>query len=369
MRVTFLISILLFSIGVVAQKTEILFIGTYTETGSFGIYVAGFDANTGRLSLLDSAACNNPSYLVQSPDGRYLYAIDELRGPEGGEISSFGFDPLTNKLTFINKQTTGGDHPCFVDIHPKGNWLAVANYTGGSASFLPVDKKGNLAPQAQFIQYAGKGADPKRQEKPHVHQTLFSADGKYVWITDLGLDAVKRYAFKTKKTQPVQEASVLTLGTNPGAGPRHIALHPTKGLVYILTEMEGAISVFSLEKDKASLLQNIKCDTASKQPGSAALFFSPDAKYLYASNRADANTISIFKVDAETGLLRFAGWQSSGGSGPRNFVLHPSGNWLLAANQRSNNVVIFSRNSETGLLSPISDELRLPAPVCLLFAK
>lgn len=369
MRLAFLLWTFLLSLMVSAQKKDILFIGTYTETGSFGIYVAGFDPNTGSLSLIDSAACDNPSYLVQSPDGRFLYAIGELNGPEGGEVSSFSIDPLTHKLRFINKQKTGGDHPCFVDVHPKGKWLAVANYSGGSASFFRVDKAGNVGPQSQLMQYSGKGADPKRQEKPHVHQTLFSSDGKYMWITDLGLDAVTRYNFNSGKSQPVQETTPLTLGTNPGAGPRHIALHPTKPLVYVLTEMEGAISVFSHAKSEATLLQNIKCDTASKQPGSAALFFSPDGKYLYASNRANANSISIFKVDAQSGLLQFAGWQPSGGFGPRNFVLHPSGKWLLAANQRSNNVVIFSRNQESGMLNPISEELKLPAPVCLLFAK
>jgi 6-phosphogluconolactonase len=352
-----------------SQQKEILFIGTYTETGSYGIYVAAFDINTGKISLLDSVAASNPSYLVQSPDGKKLYAIDELAGGKGGDVSAFQYDEKKHKLEFINKQSTGGDHPCFVDIHPRGKWVAAANYSGGSLSILPVMKEGDLAPVNQFFQYTGQGLNPKRQEKPHVHQSLFSPDGKYLWVTDLGLDEIKRYKFNPKKPQPVQESKVLVLGTKPGAGPRHIALYPEKNLVYVLTEMEGAISVFKTEKSNAVLLQNVACDTVSKQPGSAAIFLSPDKKFLYVSNRADANSLTIFKIDKTSGLLDRVGGHSTLGAGPRNFVLHPSGKWLLAANQRSNDIVVFQRDMQTGLLTPVSQKLSLPTPVCLIFAR
>jgi len=352
-----------------SQQKEILFIGTYTQSGSYGIYVAAFDANTGKISLLDSAAASNPSYLVQSPDGKKLYAIDELAGGKGGDVSAFQYDENNYKLEFLNKQPSGGDHPCFVDIHPQGKWVAAANYSGGSLGILPVTNEGSLAPVAQFFQYTGQGPNPKRQEKPHVHQSLFSPNGKYLWVTDLGLDEIKRYDFNPKKKLPVQENGALVLGTKPGAGPRHIALYPKKNLVYVLAEMEGAVSVFKTEQSTAVLLQNIECDTVSKQPGSAAIFLSPDKKFLYVSNRADANSLTIFKIDKTSGLLEKVGGQSTLGKEPRNFVIHPSGKWLLAANQQTNDIVVFKRDIQTGLLTPVNQKLPIRSPVCLIFAK
>lgn len=351
-----------------AQAENTLLIGTYTQSGSKGIYVARFNEVSGKLTIADSVEGNNPSYLCLSPDGKRVYAIDEIAGNNGGDVSSYTFNKETAALKLINKQSSGGDHPCFIDMHRRGKWVAAANYSGGCVSFLPVANSGGLNLAAQTIQYSGSGPNKQRQEKPHVHQSLFSHGGKYVWVTDLGLDQVTRYRFYSSKKQPVKEQEGLTIKLKPGAGPRHIAVHLKQSNVYVLEELSGAVSVIHYSKHGAEIKQTIQADSVSVKPGSADIHLSPDGKFLYASNRANANTITIFKVDGTSGLLEKIGIQSTLGQGPRNFVIHPSGLWLLVANQQTNNVVVFKRDIQSGMLSSVNQSLPLPTPVCLVFA-
>ena len=153
----------------------------------------------------------------------------------------------------------------------------------------------------------------------------------------------------------------------PGAGPRHLAFHPSKGLVYVLEELSGTVSVHHFSKNDVSLVQVIAADTTSPLPdkGSADIHMSADGKYLYASNRGKANYITIFSVDDKTGKLTKVGAQSVLGIQPRNFTIDNTGNYVLVANQGSDNVVLFKRNAATGLLSPTGKELSIPKPVCV----
>ena len=352
-----------------SQTEATLLIGTYTNTGSHGIYVARFNEQTGQITIADSAKADNPSFLCIAPSGKKVYALSENAGTNPGSVSAFNFDAPSAKLSFINTQVTGGDHPCFVSIDARGKYLAVANYSGGSVTMMPVDGSGALLPFSQVVQHYGKGSNPQRQEKPHVHQAIFSPKQNFVVVNDLGIDEVRAYAFNSKKAQPLDTQKVIKIHTTPGSGPRHLVFHPSKPIFYVMEEMSGKISVFAFNKHSIASLQTIECDTISRQPGSADIHMSPDGKFLYASNRADANTITIFSVGGSDGRLQRIGSQPVGGKGPRNFVMHPSGNWLLVANQYTNNIIVFARDAQTGILKQTGTGTNLPTPVCLVFAK
>lgn len=351
-----------------AQSETTLLIGTYTQTGSHGIYVARFNEQTGVLKVVDSAKADNPSYLCIGPSGKKVYALSENGGTNPGSVSAFGFDPATAKLSFINSQVTGGDHPCYVSMDAKGKFLAVANYTGGSVSMIPVDASGALLPLRQVVQHTGSGPNKGRQEKPHVHQAVFAPKQNYVVVNDLGTDEVKAYAFNRKKTLPLDTQKVIKIKSAPGAGPRHLAFHPTKPIFYVMEELSGNVTVYAFNKHSIASLQSILSDTISKQPGSADIHISADGRFLYTSNRAAASNITIFSVGASDGRLQRIGSVPVQGQVPRNFVIHPSGNWLLVANQATNNIVVFARDAQTGLLKPSGNTLSLPTPVCLVFA-
>jgi 6-phosphogluconolactonase len=318
--------------------------------------------------LADSVAASNPSYLCIAPSGSKVYAISEDASRLGGSVAAYDFNSSTAKLKEINRQPTGGNHPCFVSIDAKATFIAVANYTGGSASMLPINAAGGLLPSVQVIQKTGSGPLIARQEKPHVHQTVFSPKQDYLLVADLGTDEITAYPYHYKKAQPLDTQNVIKVKLSGGAGPRHIVFHPVRPIFYVNEELSGKVSVHAFNKKNISLLQTIENDTISSHPGSADIHISPDGKFLYASNRADANNISIFKVNESDGRLTRIGSQPVLGISPRNFVIHPSGKWLLVANQVSNQVVVFSRDIQTGLLTPAGKTLNLPTPVCLVFA-
>lgn len=370
-RLTFLALLLVLSVTGFSQQYY-LFIGTYTEgaasQGSKGIYVYKFDAATGNATPVSTAMTDNPSYLAVAPGGKYLYAANETGGSKPGSVSAFSFDKATGKLTFIDQQLSGGDGPAYVSVDAHRKWVVVANYGGGSFSALPISADGSLGAATQTIQHTGSGFNKARQDKPHVHSVIFSPDGKYLTVADLGLDNLSIFKFDyTAAKDPLIPAPTPTVTIQPGSGPRHTAFDPGKPYAYLLNEMAGAVDVFHYSHGNFTWLQRISSLPAgfTGAIGSADIHVGPGGKFLYASNRGDANSIAIFAIDPSTGKLTVKGFESTQGKTPRNFLIDPTGHWLLAANQGGGNVVIFRIDPQTGLLKATGQQLQIPTPVCL----
>ena len=367
MRLVVLVSILLLSLSGFAQKYY-LFIGTYTQKDSKGIYVYSFDAATGDIKPVSTAATDNPSYLALAPDGKFLYSVNETNGARPGSVSAFAFDKATGQLRFLDKQVSGGDDPCYVSVDAHRKWLMVANYNGGNLSALPIQADGSLGALTQLIQHTGTGPNKERQEKAHMHSATFSPDEKYLLAADLGLDELSVYRFDaTATTEPLKAPLDSTVNANPGSGPRHISFYPGKPYVYLMTEMGGAVDAYRYSDGHLSPFQHISShpDGFTGTMGSADIHVAPGGRYLYASNRGDANNIAIYAIDAATGRLSIKGFQSTGGKTPRNFMIDPTGHWLLTANQNSHNIVIFRIDATTGLLKETGKSIEIPSPVCL----
>ncbi|MDQ6813220.1 MAG: lactonase family protein [Bacteroidota bacterium] len=371
MRKLLFVVTLFFSFYCSAQNFYLL-VGTYTQKGSKGIYVYRFNATTGKaewVSNTDSAA--NPSFVINAPDEKHVYAVNETGGKNPGMISSYAFDKSTGKLSFINQQPTGGDAPCYLAITKDGKWITVANYTGGSLSAFAVNKDGSLKPYSQLIQHTGSSVNSSRQEKPHVHETVFSPSGDYLFTPDLGTDKVTIYAFNPASTKPLAPAATPFIAVNPGNGPRHITFHPNGKYAYVIEELSGTVGAYTYSNGNLSTLQTIATHPAGFKgmPGSAEVELSPDSKFLYASNRGEENNIAIFSVNAATGKLELKGYQSTLGKAPRHFIMDPTGAYLLAANQDSDNIVIFKRNKQTGMLQDTGNQIKVSMPVCVQLLK
>ena len=362
---------MLFSLAGTTQE-HYLFIGTYTGNGSKGIYVYRFNNVTGELKWISNTdSVMNPSYLTIAPNGKYIYAVNETGGKQPGQVSSFSFNHATGPLTLINQQLSGGDHPCYISTDKHGRWIVVGNYSSGNLSVLPVNKDGSLQPYTQLIQHTGNSVNKQRQDKPHVHATVFSPDSKYVFSPDLGMDKIMIYPFNSSSQQPLQTLDSSLINTEPGAGPRHFVFHPNKKEAYLIEELSGTVTVYKYNKGKLNALQQISTHPSDYKGviGSADIHLSPDGKFLYASNRGDANSITIFSIEKRTSKLKWQGYQSTMGTKPRNFTIDPTGQYLLVANQGSNNIVVFKRNAETGLLTDTGHRIEVPSPVCLQFMK
>jgi 6-phosphogluconolactonase len=351
--------------NVSAQDNYNLLVGTYTNAcASKGIYVYDFNVNTLGYKLKSNTdAVVNPSYLTVSNDKKFIYSVNE----DGAKstISSFKYNTVTGKLDFINKTDSKGADPCYI-INDDKNVL-VANYSGGTISVFNKKADGSLADAVQVIKLGGSGPDKSRQEGPHAHMVYFSPDKKYVFANDLGSDKIYMYTYNPDggaRTLLLKEA----FPVKAGSGPRHLVFNPNGTFVYLLQELDGSLTTFDYANDKLTQVQelNVTPNLLGGKHGAADIHISNDGKYLYATNRGDANTISAFRVHAN-GLLQMVQQISTQGSAPRNFTITPNDNFVLVANQNTNNITIFKRDKSTGLLTDTGKKIELCQPVCLVF--
>jgi 6-phosphogluconolactonase len=343
------------------EKCDLLFIGTYTQL----IYVYKMDTLTGALSqVCTSPQTSNPSYLAIHFNKKWLYAVNEY----SGTISSFSFDSVQNQITFINSMSSQGDDPCYVSIDKTGRYVMTANYNSGSVAVLPIGNNGALGQATSVDQHSGSGPVAGRQDGPHAHM-IIQADNHFVYNTDLGIDKILIYTLDTinGKIQDIgKDASAIS-----GAGPRHIAFHPTKPWMYVVCELNGTVEAFTVDNSSGALTRFQTISTLSAGDTSAAasadIHITPDGKYLYASNRGEINNIAIYAISQDSGKLSLLGHQSTLGRTPRSFVIDPTGTFLLVANQDDNNIVTFKINSSNGLLIETGIQTSVPSPVCLKF--
>ncbi|MEI8110716.1 MAG: lactonase family protein [Chitinophagia bacterium] len=366
MKKIIFILLLILSNQLIAQHYYLL-AGTYTGGGSKGLYVYDFDAATGKVSLISNTdSADNPSYLCISPDGNFVYAVNEVNRQQSGLVAAYRFNKTKGTLQFINRQLSGSENPCHISISRDAKWLLIANYTGGSLAALPIASDGSILPLEQHIIHTGKSVNEQRQENAHVHSVFLSPDEKFLLTPDLGTDQVGIYHFNGSAKQPLAEANPPYVASAPGSGPRHLEFTRNGKFVYVVEELSGTVTAYSFNKGKMKKIASYAghLPGAITQHGSADIHLSPDEKFLYMSNRGDENNLAIFSVDAKSGFLTPAGITSTLGNHPRNFLIDPTGNYLLVGNMKSNEVVIFKRNQATGQLTE-SGRFAIPSPSCL----
>jgi 6-phosphogluconolactonase len=349
--------------------------GTYTTGKSEGIYVYRFDPAMGiEHSVSKAAGIKNPSFLALAPDGKHLYAVSEANGGgDAGKVFAYAFDRRTGALVKINEQASGGDDPCHLTVDRTGKWVIVGNYSSGSLSVLPVNPDGGLSAAVSRIAHEGSGPNKSRQERAHVHETLLSKDNKFVYVPDLGVDKVYIYAFDARSGK-LTPASQPFVQLPASSGPRHIVFHNSLPYAYLVQELTGTVTAFQVDRSTGTLTQiqgvsTLPADSGTHvDPGSAEIQISPDGRFLYASNRGAVNTIAIYAIDKGTGKLTAKAFPAVQGKHPRYFCFDPSGKWLLVANRDSDEVVVFSVDRASGMISDSGRRIPIGAPVCLLWA-
>ncbi len=343
----------------IENKMYDLYVGTYTDGESNGIYQLKFNTNTGALTDKKLAATiENPSYLKFSPNNKVLYSVLETDTFENTSGGIMAYELVDGKLIEKDAIASVGAHPCHIAVSEDGRYLAASSYSGGSATIFSLNAMGGLEANPQRIDH--KSLDTIKTS--HAHSAEFTEDG--LFIADLGLDAVKRYKKVNSGFVPNEQASI---DLPDRAGPRHFTFGQNGKFLYTINELNSTVTVFQRAGSSytemetyATLAEDFTGDSFC-----ADIHLSPDGKFLYGSNRGE-QTIVIFKVDENTGSLSFVGRESVRGDWPRNFTIDPTGKFLLVANQKSNNIVVFKRNEDQGTLEFL-EEIALPAPVCLEF--
>lgn len=332
-----------------------LLIGTYTPAehsagASRGIYHATFDDATGQFNVHGLAAeTSSPAFLAQVGD--FVYTVNER---QQGEVSAFCL--REGGLEFVNAVPTGGAYPCH--LAATADWLAVANYGSGNLAIFGISD-GALGDRIDFAQHTGSGPNPRRQTSAHAHQTYLTSDG--LLVPDLGNDRLYRYRLANGAF--VGEPSVIQLA--PGVGPRHVDRHPTLPILYLINELGNTIDVLGGDDEALTVQQSVSTLPEGFEGVSttAEIAVSGDGRFVYGSNRGHDSIVS-FAID-NRGRLSQPRHVSTRGGHPRHFAIDPGGQWLLVANQNSNNVVVFGL--EDGRLTDAVCESSVPKPVCLHF--
>lgn len=351
-----------------------IYVGTYTQPPSEGIYYGWFEPATGKTRLIGLAArTENPSFLAVHPNQRFLYAANETStgpGEPAGSITAFAIDAVSGHLKLLNQVSSKGAAPCHIAIDKSGHWLFAANYDAGSVAAFPVREDGSLGEASALIQHRGSSVNQERQSGPHAHAATPSPDNRFLLVADLGLDDVFSYQFDPAAGRLAANNPAFAK-VAPGSGPRHIAFRPDGRFAYVINEMLSTVTAFRYDAARGSLqdLQTLSTLPAgySGSNSAAEIAVHPNGRFLYGSNRGH-DSIASFRIDPADGKLAAAGHVSTLGHTPRNFAIDPTGHYLMAANQDSNSVVVFRIDPRTGGLTLTGKTLDVPFPVCITFA-
>lgn len=354
-----------------ANEPLCVFIGTYGRGPGQGIHRIDLDTATGKLTHRGLAAeTDNPSFLALAPNRRTLYAVSEMTesGKRVGTVAAFEVHRDMSKLTALNHQPSGGNGPCHVAVSPKGTCIVVANYGSGSVKSILTNPNGSLQDLGSFHQHAGgTKVNLRRQDGPHAHCAVFDNNGRYVVVADLGCD--KLFIYRVDPSGKLMANDPASVDTAKGAGPRHFAFHPNGQLGFCMNELDSTITSYRYEP--VGLLKPIESksmlpDDFKGSNTTAEVRVHPNGRFVYGSNRGH-DSIAVFAIDPETGMLTPRGHTSTQGKTPRNFNIDPLGRFLLAANQDSGSVVAFRINPEDGSLTSTGSSVAITAPVCVLF--
>ena len=316
----------------------------------------------------------NPTFLEVDPIGRRLYAIGEKPNGQGGkegEVATYSINPETGELSELNRTTTmpaegkGQTTTCHINRDLDSQYLIVCSYHGGSIGLVSLDEEGKTNRLCDIAVHTGHGAHPERQDRPHPHSAIFSPDGRFIFVSDLGLDIIRCYTIDR------QNGTFVPMGDtqlHPGAGPRHFAFHPDGKSAYVINEVDSTITTFTYDREKGELNTVMTISTLPNDYVGdnicAEIALSIDGRFVYGSNRG-MDSIVVYAVDAATAKLTLVEHVSTRGGHPRHFTLTPDGGYLISANRDGNHLVVFSLDKNSGRLTYTGNTAEVSKPVCV----
>lgn len=352
------------------MRNPLVLIGTYTEpddSKSEGVYVYQLDSASGTLSYQTVIRdMPNVSFMARHPKSGLVYAVNEtekFEGTPGGGVSVVS----ATDFRILDKQSSGGANPAYISIEKTGRFALVANYKDGTVAMLPIHEDGRLSPASDVVQHTGSSVDPERQEAPHPHCIIPDPTNRYAVAVDLGADKlfVYRMDLETGKLRKNSEVPV-----EAGSGPRHLIFNSNGQRAYLINELNSTIVVYRFSSTDGTF-HKIQAISTLPEDFSGVnycsdLHLSFDERHLYASNRRH-DSLVCFRVDSSSGELTYQSHIPSHGHEPRIFALEPSGRFIVAVHQKSNNAILYKMDHETGNLAHTGHQAELDMPVHVLF--
>jgi 6-phosphogluconolactonase len=347
------------------------YIGCFTEVSrkakGKGISVYQIDPSGAWTLLQTLETVPNPQFIALDRQQRFLYSVHG----DGTEVCAYAIDKPSGQLKFLNKQLTNGMNSTHLTPDPSNRYIVIGN--GPGVAVFPINQDGSLAPFSDMVPAAGE-VGPHRNQRgagPHPHYVSFDPSGRFLVAPDRGTDRVLIYRLDLSTGKLVANDPGFAK-TRSGAGPRHLAFHPAKPWAYVCDELDSTVTAYAWNSDRGELkaFQVIPTLPASYMGNNspAEIEVAPSGNFVYVSNRGH-DSIVIYSVDPESGLLAPLGWEPTQGRTPRFFTLDPSGGLLYAANLESHNIVAFRVDQDTGKLTPVGRMVETGSPSCIIFAR
>ena len=356
------------------DRSEFLYVGSYTTDLPHvsgrgpGISLYRRDGTGRPMELVEEYEAVDVSFLVVAPSNRYIYGVEErlqFNGSHTGSIVAYEVEPGTGRLTFLSRVPSEGAGPCHLTVSPNGAFVYAANYYGANIAVLPVQKGGGLGEAIQVIAHSGSSTHPARQQQPHPHYVLLDPQHRYVYVPDLGTDSIVVYEIHADsgRLQGVSETRV-----SPGAGPRHLKLHPDGTHLLGVNELDSSACVYERVPATGALRQHHQVSMLPADYGgdstAAEIALHPGGRLAYVSNRG-LDALTAIEFDADTKTLNVLGHYPTRGRTPRHFCLDPSGGGLVVANQDSDTLVTFRIDSRSGALQQLGNPIVSLSPACV----
>ena len=346
------------------QEKYVAYVSTYTYGDKNGIKIYDVDMEKGRFVEKDKVEITNSSYVSISHNHKYLYSITDF-GVESYKIQPDG------GLEMLNFAPINGMRGCYVSTDYTDSFLFVAGYHDGKLTILRLQEDGSIGEITDEIYHKGLGTLAERNFRPHINCARMTHDNKYLLVADQGMDRVNVYSFDAEKGK-VRLEDILRCEIE--SGPRHIKISKDGRFIYIIHEWKCFIDVYSYSYndgdpvfEKIQTVETVKNSKGSNN-ASSALSFSEDYKYLLSTNAGD-NSVVIYKVDHETGLLTKQLCLPISGEYPKDADLFPDNRFLVSLNHETNDMTFFHVDLEKGTLVMNGPEVKVDVPNCIVFHK
>lgn len=375
-----------------SSKNDIIriFLGTYTNSSSQGVYEIYLDRTEERLigqaKLIIPST--NPTYIARTPQGHLCVGVREEKPQKISGPALYAFDTDNDEWKQTDAIRHDGSSVCHLYVdNSYGHLIFGSSYGDGK---LRVYEYGPQTGSLTTIQEIIRSRDTTKRSFPHenqadgnhVHYTELTPDGRFLAVCDLGEDSVIFYSLdrvhqeeqlhhheEHRKPQQIRLQEHFVQYFRAGAGPRHMVFHSSGNYAYVVGELDSTLNIikYDAQKGTSSFVQRISTlpDDFIEWSSCAAIRISPDDKFVYISNRGH-HSIAIFALAQDGGKATLVDIVQTD-SFPRDFNIDPSGKFIICGHQLSDYLMLFKRNQETGKLTLIQDQVPAPECVCICF--
>lgn len=342
----------------------VAYVSTYTLGDNHGITIYDVDEENGRFSLKDRVEITNSSYLSISHNRKWLYSITDFG------VESYAIQP-DGMLKAINMASINGMRGHHLSTDYEDKFLFVAGWHDGKITVLRLNEDGSVGEITDEIFHRGLGSIAERNFRPHVSCVKMTRDNRYLCAADMGMDHTNVYRLDhgTGKLKLVD-----VIRSELESSPSHIKFSRSGEYLYIVHELKKTIDVYSYKEENDNpFFEKIQTvDTVNEyhatNTAASALNLSEDFKYLVSSNAGD-NSVVLYKIDENTGLLTKLLCLPISGEYPKDAMLFPDNRHLVSLNHESDTMTFFTVDSDKGLIVMNGKEIRVDQPNCVIFHK